>query len=215
MADLNVERKKKTSFLPWLLLALAALILIFFLTRNKDKDDDTTAAAADSTTTQAPIGANTQTDNHHGSNAWASVDLNGPSQTYDEITNKNIQVRGNDNYAVYDVGENILFAEGKSEIQSSAVANLKEVSASIKKRFGNGQVRLYGFADAQGDEQSNLELSRARAEAVRKWMVSDGGISEANISVNAQGESNPKASNQSEAGRKENRRVQIVAKKSE
>ena len=211
MADLNVEPKKKTSFLPWLLLALGILALVFFLTRNNDKDENT-VATTDSTASEPAVIAASPADNT-SRDAWADVNLNGPSQKYDEIENKAINVRGTDNYAVYDLGEDVLFAEGKSEIQSKAVGNLKQVAASIKKRFDNGEVRLYGFTDSQGDKQDNKQLAEARAEAVRKWLVNEGGIAETRISMDAKGEANPKESNATEEGRKENRRVQIVAKK--
>ena len=212
MADLNVEPKKKTSVLPWLLLALGVLAVVYFMTRNND-NEDTTAAVADSTeVSPAPIGANTQADNANRDD-WSDVDLNGPSQTYDEISDNNINVRGTNDYAVYDLGKNVLFAEGKSEIQPSAVANLKQVAASINKRFSNGPVRLYGFADSQGDQASNMQLSQSRAEAVRKWLVNEGGIADSRISVDAKGETSPQNSNETAAGRKDNRSVQIVARK--
>ena len=215
MADLNVEPKKKTSVLPWLLLALAILAVVFFFTRDNDNDDNTVMAADSTAAAPATIGADATPDNTRRDDDWANVDLKSPSQKYDEIENKDINVRGTNEYAVYDLGEHVLFAEGKSEIQKNAIANLKQVAASIKKRFDNGQVRLYGFTDSQGDQQSNLQLSEARAEAVRRWLITEGGIAESRISMNAKGEADPKESNASEEGRKENRRVQIVAKKAD
>jgi outer membrane protein OmpA-like peptidoglycan-associated protein len=223
MADLNVEPKKKTSILPWLLVALAVIAIIYFLSRRNDNDDAATTLT-DSTSTSPAISSNTQPDSSVAdsqadkrgnaySSAWTDVDLNGPSRKYDEVSNKNIHVRGTDDYGVYDIGEEVLFDKDKSDLRHDAVDQLKQVAASIKKRYDQGQVRLYGFTDAQGDQQSNMALSQARAEAVSKWLSSEGGIDQANISINAQGESNPKASNATESGRKENRRVQIVVKK--
>ena len=212
MAELKVEPKKKMSPLPWLLLTLAILAVVFFVTRNNNKDDDEIATTDSTTSAPGAIGAAAPADSTQR-DAWADVDLKGTSQSYEEISNKNVDVRGNNDYAVYELGENVLFAEGKSDIQKDAIANLKQVAASIKKRFDNGEVRLYGFTDSHGNQPSNLALSEARAEAVRKWLVSDGGIAESRISMNAKGESDPASSNATEEGRKENRRVQIVAKK--
>jgi outer membrane protein OmpA-like peptidoglycan-associated protein len=214
MADLNVEPKKKTSFLPWLLLLLGILAAVYFVSRDKDNDDDTATAADSTATSSGPIASDATTANTTR-DAWGDVDLQSPSQNYDEVSNKDINVRGTNDYAVYELGEDVLFAQGKSEIRSGAVANLKQVAASIKKRFDNGQVRLYGFTDSQGDQQSNMQLSEARAQAVRKWLVSEGGIAESRISLNAKGESDPKESNATEEGRKENRRVHIVARKAD
>ena len=214
MADLNVEPKKKSSVLPWLMLVLGILAVVFFFTRDNDKDDNTVVATDTTASAPATIGANTTADNTRRDD-WSDVDLKSPSQKYDEIEDKNINVRGTNDYAVYELGEDVLFAEGKSEIQKNAIANLKQVAASIKKRFDNGQVRLYGFTDSQGDQQSNMQLSQARAESVRKWLINEGGIDESRISMNAMGEADPKESNATEQGRKENRRVQIVAKKAD
>ena len=212
MAELKVEPKKKMSPLPWLLLALAILAVVFFVTRNNNKDGDGIVTADSTTNAPGAIGAAAPADSTQR-DAWGDVNLKGPSQSYEEISNKNVEVRGTSDYAVYELGENVLFAEGKSNIQKDAIANLKQVAASIKKRFDNGEVRLYGFTDSKGNEPSNMELAEARAEEVRRWLVTDGGIAESRISKNAKGESDPAASNATEEGRKENRRVQIVAKK--
>ncbi len=51
MAELNVQPKKKTSLLPWLLLLLGLIALIWFFTRNKDKDVANKNTTADTTAT--------------------------------------------------------------------------------------------------------------------------------------------------------------------
>lgn len=203
MAELNVQPKKKTNFLPWLLLLLGVLALLWFLfTRNKDDKEvaATTTTAADTTTNTNNVTAD-----------WDSVDFNAPAVNYEEITDKNINVRGNSNYGIYGLGENILFDEGKAEIRSDAQANLKQIAGSIGKRYNGGEVRIYGFTDAQGTAAANKELAQQRADAVKGWLQSNG-MDAGHLSVNAIGEAQPVATNSTEAGRQQNRRVEIVAR---
>lgn len=207
MAELNVQPKKKTSILPWILLALGLAALIWFLTRDKNTNE---TAANDATT---PTTTNTNTSSHAAGGGWGDVDFNAPAVNYDEITDKNINVRGNNNYGIYGMGENILFDEGKATIRSDAEANLKQIAGSINKRYNGGEIRVYGFTDAQGSAGSNKELAQQRANAVQSWLQSNG-VSGDRISVHPIGEAQPAASNSTEEGRQQNRRVEIVARNS-
>jgi outer membrane protein OmpA-like peptidoglycan-associated protein len=208
MAELNVQPKKKTNFLPWLLLLLGIIALLWFLlTRNKDDKDVAANTAAATTTT-----ADTTTTNTNTATAdWNGVDFDAPGVNYEEITDKNINVRGNSSYGIYGLGENILFDEGKATLRTEAEANLKQIVGSIGKRYNGGDVRVYGFTDAQGSAGANKELAQQRADAVKGWLQSNG-MDAGHISVNAIGEAQPVASNNTEAGRQQNRRVEIVAR---
>jgi outer membrane protein OmpA-like peptidoglycan-associated protein len=70
---------------------------------------------------------------------------------------------------------------------------------------------VYGFTDAQGSAGYNKDLAQQRADAVKAWMSSNG-FDAGRISVNAIGEGQPVATNNTEAGREQNRRVEIVAR---
>lgn len=214
MAELNVQPKQKKSWLPWLLLILGLIALTFFLMRGCNNNEGN-AAGTDSTS------ASTNTNNSTGATAdatgaagqaWGDVDLNAPAANYDEITDKNINIRGNNNYGIYGLGENILFDQGKNTIRTDAEKNLKQITASIEKRYNKGLVRVFGYTDAVGSAGYNKELAEQRAEAVRDWLVKNGNISEDRISLQPIGEANPVASNSTKEGRQQNRRVEIVAK---
>lgn len=205
MAELNVQPKKRSSILPWILLLLGIAALIWFLV-NRSKGDRDTAAATDTTTTaQSSTTANTATAD------WNNVNLNAPAANYEEITDKNINVRSGDNYGIYGLGENVLFDENKATIRSDAEANLKQIVGSINQRYNGGQVRVYGFTDSKGSAGYNQELAQQRADAVKAWLQSNG-IDGSRISEAAIGEAQPVASNATEAGRQQNRRVEIVAR---
>jgi outer membrane protein OmpA-like peptidoglycan-associated protein len=73
-------------------------------------------------------------------------------------------------------------------------------------------VGVFGFADATGSEGHNQDLSQQRAETVRSWLVKHG-IDDSHVSIQAKGENNPVATNSTEEGKQQNRRVEIVARK--
>lgn len=71
------------------------------------------------------------------------------------------------------------------------------------------KLKIEGHTDNQGTATYNLELSRARAKSVADALISRG-VSAQRMSVTGYGEGRPLASNETEAGRRENRRVEVV-----
>ncbi len=208
MAELRVEPKKKTSFFPWLLLAMGLIALVVFLSRRSPEGTTLAEEPVASTTPDKTVPSGASDDA-----GWKSINRNAPGLAYGEIKTDRIKVSGTENYAVYDLGEDVLFDKEQSTIRQKAGDNLQQVAASINQRFNNGAIRLYGFTDAQGSKSFNQQLAEDRAEAVKKWLVNEAHISAERISVEAKGASEPVATNNTEAGRKENRRVQIIVKK--
>ena len=205
MAELDVQPKKGASWLPWLLAGLVILALLFFLLRNKDSDD-------------RAVGAYRDTTNHAASadpdRAWDDIDWNASTVKYEEIHSHNVAVRGNDRYAIYTLGEDILFDKGQSNIRPDAEKDLQDIVASIEQRY-DGDVRVYGYTDSEGSEASNKELAADRAATVQGWLAAHSRISGDRISLNPMGEANPAASNATEEGKQMNRRVAIVARRTQ
>ena len=214
MADLDVQPKKKSNIWPWILLGAGLLLLIFLLSRGCDADDDEVDNDATTTTTTTDTSNTGVATTTTTTTTWDNVDFNAPATSYEEITNKDIEVRGNENYAIYSLGESILFDEGKATLRADATQNLKQISESISKRYGSGEVRVYGHTDATGSAEANKELAQQRTEAVRNWMVQNGNVGDNRISLHPIGEGEPAASNATEGGRQQNRRVDIVARRS-
>lgn len=100
---------------------------------------------------------------------------------------------------------NIQFASGKYEVESS---NVLDKAASVLKSNPSYKIDLSGYADNQGPDDMNLELSKERANAVKNYLVKKG-ISADRINVNAYGEENPVADNATATGRTQNRRVEL------
>lgn len=104
------------------------------------------------------------------------------------------------------------FSEGVA-LTEKAVEALSRLRGSEQVKRG-GAIELRGHSDSGGSDSTNLRISRARAEAVRDWLV-EHGIDEDRISVIPFGEQNPVAPNAlpdgspNEEGRRTNRRVDV------
>jgi hypothetical protein len=169
MAELDVQPKKRSSnsFLPWLLLALGVIALIFFITRNNDRDGDDARTAAGTTTTYS----NTSENAARGD--WNTIDFNNsPRASYDEIKGGDVEVNGNDNYAIYKVEEDDLFEDGKTTFKNNADKTLAEVVQSINTRFSSSPVRLYGHSHTQKENEN--EVSTQRMEMLKNWLNQNG-----------------------------------------
>jgi outer membrane protein OmpA-like peptidoglycan-associated protein len=102
----------------------------------------------------------------------------------------------------------VLFATGKSELLPIAQDKLGEVAKALKDQ-GYKKIVVEGHTDSRGSATQNTELSRARAETVRSYLVSRG-IDSNKTEANGLGSSRPIADNNSPDGRANNRRVEIV-----
>ena len=134
------------------------------------------------------------------------------TQVLPEIKQKSVLVTGDVDFEVYSVDETVLFDTEKSMLKPTAAATLDEIIASIGQRFVDKNVRVMGFADSRGDASYNLQLGHDRADAVKKYLVETGKIPAARVSTESFGEQKPVATNETPAGRKANRRVEIAVR---
>ena len=101
-----------------------------------------------------------------------------------------------------------LFEAGSAELKAGSTKVLVNALVGIKARPG-WLIVIAGHADASGDVAKNLDLSRARARAVRDWMQGMGDIPDSCFALQGVAASQPLASNDTESGRAANRRVDI------
>ena len=123
---------------------------------------------------------------------------------------KQVKIRDNR----IEIGEKIQFAYNKAEVLQVSFALLDELAKVIQENPHVQKVSIEGHASNEGEEQHNLLLSKARAEAVRVYLVGKGVAAE-RLSSTGHGESKPLASNDSEEGREKNRRVEFHITKQE
>ena len=104
--------------------------------------------------------------------------------------------------------KNLNFASGSATIAGESGVEVDNLSA-ILKAYEDIKVNIEGYTDSQGNPDSNQLLSQQRAEAVRARLVASG-ISDARISTQGFGAANPVATNDTQEGRAENRRIEVV-----
>jgi len=102
----------------------------------------------------------------------------------------------------------LLFDVDKSDIQSTTKANLDQLSATLKK-YDDTNILVEGHTDNTGEDSYNQKLSDKRAESVEQYLVSQG-VADKRITTKGYGESQPKADNSTDSGRKANRRVEVA-----
>ncbi|WP_110968864.1 OmpA family protein [Pseudomonas huaxiensis] len=101
-----------------------------------------------------------------------------------------------------------LFGAGSAELKPGSTKVLVTALVEIKAQPG-WLIVISGHADATGDVEKNRELSRARAVAVRDWMQRMGDIPDSCFAIQGFAANQPVTSNDTEAGRAANRRVDI------
>lgn len=102
----------------------------------------------------------------------------------------------------------IYFPVGNLTFVAEARENLDRAATYMRMR-PQAHIELRGHSDSMGSRAVNLQLARRRAEAVKAYLV-EKGIEPERLRVRTYGESKPVASNATEKGRLQNRRVELV-----
>jgi len=104
--------------------------------------------------------------------------------------------------------EGVLFEYDKADLKPGAMRSLEPLMTFLREHPDRTLV-IEGYTDSTGTDSYNLELSQRRAEAVRNFLSSHG-ISADRILARGYGESYPVTTNTTEAGRQQNRRVEVI-----
>jgi outer membrane protein OmpA-like peptidoglycan-associated protein len=102
----------------------------------------------------------------------------------------------------------ILFDTDKATLKPGAESNIARISR-ILQQYPQYRISVEGHTDSQGSDAYNLDLSNRRAAAVREALVA-GGVPADRISSVGKGEAEPVATNDTPAGRQQNRRVEVI-----
>jgi K(+)-stimulated pyrophosphate-energized sodium pump len=103
--------------------------------------------------------------------------------------------------------QRLRFNSGSAELKPGSAEQLEDVAA-IFNAYPQLRGTLTGYTDDQGPAETNMKLSRTRAEAVKSELVKRG-VSDARLATQGMGEEDPIADNSTEAGRADNRRVAL------
>ena len=102
----------------------------------------------------------------------------------------------------------VLFDTAQATLKPGAKEKLAKISGLLLS-YPTLRMTVEGHTDSVGGDDYNLKLSQRRADSVRDYLVSNG-IASANIEAHGMGKDNPVASNDTAAGRQQNRRVEMV-----
>ena len=103
----------------------------------------------------------------------------------------------------------VLFPSGGSTLSPSARVALGQVADALVAQPTETKIMIEGHTDDRGSDTSNQQLSQARADAVRAFLIERGMPSD-RVEAIGKGESAPIAGNDSSEGRATNRRVEVV-----
>jgi outer membrane protein OmpA-like peptidoglycan-associated protein len=109
---------------------------------------------------------------------------------------------------VVEFKEKILFGFDQSDLSSSAEGNLRKL-ADVLQKYPDTDIEIQGHTDNKGTDAYNQSLSQRRASAVANYLRGQG-VGSSRIVTKGYGESAPVASNDSDDGRAQNRRVNFL-----
>ena len=103
---------------------------------------------------------------------------------------------------------NITFAFDNAALNQSFMPTLNKL-ASTMNEYNQNTITIAGHTDSKGEAGYNMNLSRNRANSVRNYLASRG-VASNRMNVVAYGESRPVADNNTDYGRQQNRRVELI-----
>jgi len=125
-----------------------------------------------------------------------------------DIANDNVSVTNTGDRLIVTMPQDILFAVDSSTVNSGLRGDLMTVADSLRS-YPDTTVQVVGHTDNTGEAAYNQRLSERRANAVADVLM-NGGVSFNRIQTYGRGEDQPIASNLTDEGRAQNRRVEIV-----
>ncbi|GAB4051573.1 DUF937 domain-containing protein [Spirosoma litoris] len=227
-------------WLPWLLLVLGAAALFYILRGcGNEKEVVTGAAEGVTATVDSTVSDMSTMADSAGNDLEAAVDSAGNAAA--DVTAKlgaffkrklpsgvelNIPENGIENQLVKFIEDKskpvdkttwfnfgrLLFETGKASLKPDSKDEVKNI-AEILKAFPEVNIKIGGYTDNTGSATLNKKLSQERADVVMAELVQLG-IDKSRLAAEGYGPEHPVASNDTEAGRAENRRIAVrVTKK--
>ena len=118
-----------------------------------------------------------------------------------------LQAKVTDRGVVLTLGD-VLFASGKADLKEGAAGHLNQLVTFLRE-YPSRTVVIEGHTDSVGNDDFNQALSQRRADSVRSYLVRQG-IDGTRLTAMGAGEGTPVAENESETGRQQNRRVEVI-----
>jgi outer membrane protein OmpA-like peptidoglycan-associated protein len=185
----ETEKKKGLPIWAWLLPLLLLLVLGIWLFSRSHSNHDTTATAVPATDSTKPDSSSgTQT-----AQTWTAASVA-------EAIKQNGRISFGDS--------EVHFATASAALAGDSQAVLDQVAEALKNN-SDWKMRVIGHADATGSEPANNTLSHQRARSVMAYLTSHG-VASNRLRIEGAGEHQPATTNATDAGRAENRRVELI-----
>ena len=159
------------------------------------------------TATQAQVAASQQTLQAHGQRL-DQLDR-ATKEALDRANAAGKLAEGKFAYSMVMSDDSATFKSSKSSLSKDEEAALTAFATKLKADNRNVYVEIQGHTDSRGSAAANLRLGAARAEAVRRFLNTQG-VALNRMSTISYGAEQPAASNKTRAGRAKNRRVVLV-----
>lgn len=130
------------------------------------------------------------------------------AQLRKQLASSGISVDRDGNNIILNMPNEITFGFDQAQLNERALVALNDV-ALVAKKYPKTQLNILGYTDSKGAEAYNLRLSQVRADAVANHLIRQG-VNANRVVSQGRGEANPVASNSTENGRAQNRRVEII-----
>lgn len=120
----------------------------------------------------------------------------------------NIDVRNTGDEIVVTMAQDILFATDSANLRPDLRSDLRSIATNLQ-RYPDSAIIVTGHTDSTGSMAYNQNLSERRADSVAAVLI-ESGVSSRRVVARGAGQTQPVASNDTAAGRAQNRRVEIV-----
>lgn len=143
-----------------------------------------------------------------GAGALIGSDLDRQARELQANLGNQVKVVRSGDQLIVTMPQDILFAFDSAVVSSGLTSDLKVLAASLNDYPGT-TVEVIGHTDSDGEAGYNQRLSSDRASSVASVLIREG-VASSRIRAFGRGEDEPVATNQTDAGRAQNRRVEIV-----
>jgi len=187
------EGRKASSIWLWLIPLLLLLgLAVWLLTRHRDQPNAaSTAAVPASDTTKPDTGAAAGT---AAATTWTAATIGNAIRTNGRVAFNDSEVH---------------FATGSASLAGDSQTVLDQAAQALKDNNDWQHIRVVGHTDSVGSTPSNDQLAQQRAESVKAYLVSKG-VDQNRLVTEEKGPRQPAATNATDDGRAENRRVELI-----
>ena len=157
-----------------------------------------------------------------GKNIYLQVDISNSGEVYELVVVEEAAMEQKVEFTAMELAKaledkgsvslhNILFDTGKATLKPESAEALAPLGELLKSDAAL-KLEIQGHTDNVGQPAANLKLSQDRAAAVKAYLVQTFGVAPARLTTSGFGDTKPIAANTAEAGRAQNRRVELVKK---